>query len=178
MTQYTYDYPRPALTVDIVTFTLRNDCLQVLLVRRGNEPFKGMWALPGGFVHMEESLEEAAARELKEETGVQDAYLEQLYTYGDPQRDPRGRVVTVAYFALIPSDATVRLEGAAGVTQARWFPVEEIPSLAFELLCWSTQTPPDAYQPDTPSSNVVLVSISVCDQRVRSVYWIVVPLAR
>jgi 8-oxo-dGTP diphosphatase len=132
MSPYTYDHPRPALTVDIVAFTLRESCLQVLLIRRGENPFAGMWALPGGFVRMEESLEEAALRELEEETGLKEAYLEQLYTYGDPGRDPRGRVVTVAYFALIPADAPVRLEGGKDVTQARWFPMDELPPLAFD----------------------------------------------
>ncbi len=129
---YTYDYPRPALTVDVVTFTLHADCLQVLLIRRGGEPYQGMWALPGGFVHMDESLEDAAARELEEETGVQDAYLEQLYTYGGPGRDPRGRVVTVAYFALIPAGKPVRFEGGTDASQASWFSVEQLPALAFD----------------------------------------------
>ncbi len=132
MPQYTYDHPRPALTVDVVTFTLRYEQLQVLLVRRGNEPFRGMWALPGGFVHVEESLEEAAARELEEETGVRDIYLEQLYTYGDPDRDPRGRVITVAYFALIPVDKPVRPEGGTDVSQTGWFSMDQLPELAFD----------------------------------------------
>ncbi len=132
MCPFTYEYPRPALTVDIVIFTLKDNRLQVLLIQRGEAPFAGMWALPGGFVHIEESLEEAAARELCEETGLAEAYLEQLYTYGDPDRDPRGRVVTVAYFALIPADATVRLEGGSDASQARWFPLENLPVLAFD----------------------------------------------
>ncbi len=132
MAPYTYEYPRPALTVDIVVFTLRENRLQVLLIQRGEPPYQGKWALPGGFVRMEESLEEAAARELEEETGVKNPYLEQLYTYGDPGRDPRGRVVTVAYFALIPSDVRVRLEGGSDVTQARWSPADDLPPLAFD----------------------------------------------
>jgi 8-oxo-dGTP diphosphatase len=132
MSPYTYDHPRPSLTVDIVAFTLRESRLQVLLIERGEAPFAGMWALPGGFVRMAESLEEAALRELNEETGLKEAYLEQLYTFGDTDRDPRGRVVTVAYFALIPTDAPVRLEGTGEVTQARWFPLDELPSLAFD----------------------------------------------
>ncbi len=132
MSPYTYDYPRPALTVDPVIFTLREDSLQVLLVQRGDEPFAGMWALPGGFVNQHESLEEAALRELEEETGLKEAYLEQLYTYGDPGRDPRGRVVTVAYFALIPADAPVRPEGGSDASQARWFPAAQLPPLAFD----------------------------------------------
>ena len=129
---YTYAYPRPALTVDIVTFTLRESRLQALLIQRAEEPFAGMWALPGGFVRMEESLEDAANRELAEETGLKDIYLEQLYTYGDPQRDPRGRVVTVAYYALIPADAPVRSAGGSDARQARWFPIDKLPPLAFD----------------------------------------------
>lgn len=129
---YTYEHPRPALTVDIVAFTLRDRRLQTLLIRRRADPYEGFWALPGGFVEMEESLEEAALRELQEETGVNHAFLEQLYTYGEPERDPRGRVVSVAYFALIPLGAQVRLEGGSDALQAKWFPVESLPQLAFD----------------------------------------------
>jgi len=129
---YSYDYPPPSLAVDIVVFTIRENRLHVLLVRRASEPFLGSWALPGGFVHMEETLEDAASRELSEETGIQEAYLEQLYTYGEPQRDPRGRVVSVAYFALIPADAPVRGEGGSDTSQARWFPIDVLPALAFD----------------------------------------------
>ncbi len=132
MMKYTYDYPRPALTVDIVVFTIQENQLHVLLIQRAEEPFIGMWALPGGFVRMKESLEEAAYRELEEETGVKEAYLEQLYTYGDPERDPRGRVVTVAYFALIPADASVNFTKGSDVTATRWFPIDEIPPLGFD----------------------------------------------
>ena len=129
---YSYAYPCPALTVDVVIFTLRGERLQVLLVRRAGEPFEGCWALPGGFVQETESLEAAAARELEEETGLGEAYLEQLYTYGNPGRDPRGRVVTVAYFALLPADAPLRAEGGSDAAEARWFSVEEKPVLAFD----------------------------------------------
>lgn len=129
---FCYEYPRPAMTVDIVIFSLRENRLQVLLIRRADEPFAGQWALPGGFVGMEESLEEAASRELLEETGIQEAYLEQLYTYGDPGRDPRGRVVTVAYYALIPADARVCMEGGSDASQAGWFAVDALPELAFD----------------------------------------------
>ena len=90
-------YERPSVTVDIVLFTYAVERLQVLLIRRGNKPFAGKWALPGGFINIDESLETAAARELFEETGVRDIHLEQLATFGDPDRDPRGRVISVAY---------------------------------------------------------------------------------
>jgi 8-oxo-dGTP diphosphatase len=129
---YTYDHPRPQLTVDVVIFTLREERLNVLLVRRAHPPFQGHWALPGGFVEMNEPLENAAARELEEETRVQDAYLEQLYTYGDPGRDPRGRVVSVAYFALLPKNALAREEAGSDAAQLGWFPVDEAPELAFD----------------------------------------------
>ncbi len=132
MTPYTYDYPRPALTVDVVCFTLIENRLNVLLIQRGEPPYAGMWALPGGFVHMEESLETAALRELEDETGIREAYLEQLYTYGEVDRDPRGRVLTVAYFALISADKPVRIEGNREVTRAGWFPMAELPKLAFD----------------------------------------------
>jgi 8-oxo-dGTP diphosphatase len=132
MSPFIYEYPRPALTVDPVIFTLRDEKLQVLCVCRSEEPFAGQWALPGGFVREGESLEDAALRELEEETGLNEAYLEQLYTYGDPGRDPRGRVVTVAYFALIRADAPIRNEGGYDAAQARWFPLDELPPLAFD----------------------------------------------
>lgn len=129
---YTYEYPRPTLTVDIVIFTLRRNRLQILLIQRAKTPFSGYWAIPGGFVRMDESLEDAASRELAEETGLQGIYLEQLYTYGDPNRDPRGRVVTVTYFALIPADAQIRTQGGSDAAQASWFPNDNIPDLAFD----------------------------------------------
>ncbi|QOC22237.1 NUDIX hydrolase [Wenzhouxiangella sp. AB-CW3] len=119
------------LTTDIVLFTIQQERLKVLLVRRASEPYKGSWALPGGFVQEGESLAECARRELLEETGVDEAYLEQLYTFGDPDRDPRGRVVTVAYFALVRSDELI-LEAATDADAAAWFPVDELPDLAFD----------------------------------------------
>ncbi len=119
------------VTVDVVIFTIRGGALHVLLVRRAAPPFPGRHAIPGGFVHEDESLETAARRELAEETGVRDVYLEQLYTFGDPGRDPRGRVVTVAYFALIASDETP-LAAGTDAAEARWFPVASVPPLAFD----------------------------------------------
>ena len=122
---------RVLLTTDIVLFTIQQERLKVLLVRRASDPFKGCWALPGGFVQDGESLGDCARRELLEETGVDEAYLEQLYTFGDPDRDPRGRVVTVAYFALVRSDNLI-LEAATDADAAAWFPAIELPDLAFD----------------------------------------------
>jgi 8-oxo-dGTP diphosphatase len=119
------------VTVDVVIFTVRDGALHVLLVKRGAPPFAGRHAIPGGFVHEDESLDAAARRELAEETGVRDVYLEQLYSFGDPGRDPRGRVVTVAYFALIASDA-VTLRAGTDAADARWLPVAGLPPLAFD----------------------------------------------
>src|SRR3954468_4883290 len=98
---YTYRYSRAALTVDIVVFALDENDLQVMLIQRDQGPFEDDWALPGGFVNVDETLDVAAARELEEETGLRDIFLEQLYTFGDVDRDPRERVVTVAYYALV-----------------------------------------------------------------------------
>ena len=128
---YTYEYPHPALTVDVVVFTLRDDQLKLLLIRRGGKPYRGKWALPGGFVRMDEDLEAAARRELEEETGVAGVYLEQLYTFGKPKRDPRERVITVAYYALIPSHQ-VQLRAATDAEAVGWFGMEECPPLAFD----------------------------------------------
>jgi len=119
------------VTVDIVVFTIREGDLQVLLVRRGVPPFEGQQAIPGGFLREGESLEEAAARELYEETSVRNVFLEQLYTFGDPGRDPRGRVVTVAYYALVASDRLSLMAGA-DAADARWFPMARLPHLAFD----------------------------------------------
>lgn len=124
-------FPKPAVTVDVVIFTIKNNELKVLLVKRGIEPFKGMWAIPGGFIKMDESLEDAARRELKEETGVANIYLEQLYTFGDVDRDPRDRVVTVSYIALINSD-NVKLSASTDVSDAQWFSVLKLPKLGFD----------------------------------------------
>ncbi len=128
---YTYDYPHPAVTVDIVLFTIQDDDLKVLLIRRAQEPFEGSWALPGGFVGNEESLKRAAWRELKEETGVHAGYLEQLHAFGRPRRDPRERVITVAYLALFPSDRLL-LAAASDAKTAQLYSVRNLPDLAFD----------------------------------------------
>jgi len=118
------------VTVDIVIFTIQSGTLRVLLVKRAAPPFQGQFAIPGGFVHEGESLEEAAIRELREETGVADVYLEQLYSFGDPKRDPRDRVITVAYFALISADRSLR--AGTDAAEANWWPMDRLPPLAFD----------------------------------------------
>ena len=123
---------RAQVTVDVVIFTVQAGGLQVLLVRRGVPPFEGRWAIPGGFIGADEALEAAALRELEEETGVRDVYLEQLYTFGDPARDPRGRVVTVAYYALIAADRASSPVAGTDAAAARWWPASEHPPLAFD----------------------------------------------
>ncbi|MES9872918.1 MAG: NUDIX domain-containing protein [Candidatus Sedimenticola sp. PURPLELP] len=126
-----YEYPHPAVTTDVVVFTIREQRLQLLLVKRGSEPFKGHWALPGGFVDIDEDLEACAKRELQEETGVSGVYLEQLYTFGKPDRDPRERVISIAYYALVASEK-LELRAASDATDAAWFPLEQLPELAFD----------------------------------------------
>ena len=128
---YTYEYPRPALTVDCVVFGLDEQDLKVLLIRRDKDPFAGQWALPGGFVEMDETLEVAAMRELVEETGVENVYLEQLYTFGDVDRDPRERVVSVTYYALVKLSEH-GVQAADDAREAGWFPVHDPPTLAFD----------------------------------------------
>lgn len=128
---YTYDYPRPMVTVDVVVFSIIDDDLKVLLVRRGAEPHKGQWAIPGGFVGMDEGLDDAARRELAEETNVSDIWLEQLYTFGRPDRDPRGRVISVAYYALISAKSR-ELAAATDSDEVGWFSVYGPPPLAFD----------------------------------------------
>ena len=119
------------LTVDIVIFTIEQGALKVLLVKRGIEPFTGQYAIPGGFVLENESLDQAAMRELREETGVAEVYLEQLYSFGDPKRDPRGRVITVAYYALISAEHS-QLRAGSDAAAAAWFAVDAVPDLAFD----------------------------------------------
>jgi 8-oxo-dGTP diphosphatase len=118
------------VTVDIVLFTIRDRKLHLLLIKRLAKPYEHRYALPGGFVHEDESLDVAAIRELREETGVDKVYLEQLYTFGDLKRDPRGRVVTVAYYALVPHEQS--LQAGTDASDAAWFPLDDLPSLAFD----------------------------------------------
>jgi 8-oxo-dGTP diphosphatase len=119
-----------SVTVDVVLFTIRDRQLQVLLIKRLAKPYVGRYALPGGFVLENESVDAAAVRELREETGVEKVYLEQLYTFGDPKRDPRGRVITVAYYALVPNIQS--LQAGTDAAEAGWFPITGLPPLAFD----------------------------------------------
>ena len=127
--KYCYKYPHPAVTTDCVIFGFNGERLQVLLIERGIEPFKGRWAFPGGFLKMDETAEEGAKRELKEETGLENAYIQQLHTFSAPNRDPRERVITIAYYALIK---ILEVKGGDDAASARWFPLDEIPPLAFD----------------------------------------------
>jgi 8-oxo-dGTP diphosphatase len=132
--RYTYDHPRPAVTVDMILFAYQDGKLTVLLIRRTHDPFGGKWALPGGFVGEQEDLYDAAARELQEETNVSNVYLEQLFTFGQPHRDPRARVITVAYFALLSADevAQQRIRSGSDAGEARWWSIYDLPELAFD----------------------------------------------
>jgi 8-oxo-dGTP diphosphatase len=128
---YCYAYPHPAITTDVVLFTIDDSRLKLLLISRASEPFAGQWALPGGFLEIDEDLKDGALRELREETGVSGIYLEQLRSFGRPGRDPRERVISVAYYALAPCERlTVR--AASDAAEASWFPVADLPALAFD----------------------------------------------
>jgi 8-oxo-dGTP diphosphatase len=129
--EYFHKYPSPLLTVDCVLFGFDQEALKVLLIQRGKPPFLGGWAFPGGFVRINETVDDAARRELAEEAGVKDVYLEQLYTFGALKRDPRQRIVSVAYYALVKR-ADFPAQAATDATAARWFPVSEPPELAFD----------------------------------------------
>lgn len=129
-TNYT-DYEQPGITVDLVVFSVNEDQLKVMLAKRAEVPYLGYWSLPGGFLLTGESLEAAAFRVLKEKTGVQDVYLEQLYTFGNPDRDPRARVITVAYFALIPWSNLGQPESKK-ISDLKWSAISQIPKLAFD----------------------------------------------
>jgi 8-oxo-dGTP diphosphatase len=150
--KYCYEYPRAAVTVDCVIFGFDLSQLSILLIRRKLAPFKHKWALPGGFVRVDETLEQAADRELREETGLADLFLEQLYSFGDLRRDPRERVISIAYYGLVkPGDQLLRADTDA--SDARWFSMaDDLPSLAFDhkliLECaWKRLQAKMRYQP-------------------------------
>lgn len=126
---YTYKYPRPAVTTDCVVFTQEEEP-KVLLIQRGNEPYKGCWAFPGGFMNMKETAEECAVRELKEETGLTVKQIQQIGAYSKVDRDPRGRTVSIAYLAIV--DAPTAVTGMDDAAKAAWFPLSSLPDLAFD----------------------------------------------
>ena len=127
--KYCYKYPRPAVTADCVIFSYDGNVIKVLLIQRGNEPYKGNWALPGGFMNIDETAEQCALRELEEETGLKDVKLEQFYTFTDVNRDPRERVITIAYYGIVK---LTEVKGSDDAAKAQWFPLDEIPPLAFD----------------------------------------------
>lgn len=128
----TYEHPRPAVTVDVVVFGYQDgEALKLLLIQRAGEPFRGQWALPGGFAEMDEDLETSALRELEEETGVKNIFVEQLYTFGKPGRDPRGRVISVAHYALVNLSDHPAM-AASDAARAEWFALDNLPELAFD----------------------------------------------
>lgn len=127
--KYQYKYPHPSVTTDCVIFGFDGTKMKVLLVQRGIEPYKGRWAFPGGFLKMDEDAETGALRELQEETGLRAAYIKQFHTFSDPNRDPRERVITIAYYALVRLQ---EVKGADDAADARWFALDEVPSLAFD----------------------------------------------
>ena len=127
---YSYKYPRPALTVDAIVFAEEDSKLKVLLVKRKNEPFKGLWATPGGFLEVDETCKEGALRELKEETGMTGVELEQFYVFDAIGRDPRERIITVAHMGVTDIGAHTNIKGADDATEAKWFDIEHLPALA------------------------------------------------
>ena len=128
--KYTYDWPRPMVTVDAVVFDTSGDVPKMLLIKRGNDPFKGQWAFPGGFVDMDEELENAAARELAEETGLAGVKLEQFYTFGKPGRDPRGRNITIAFIGITEN---TKIKAGDDAADAKWFEIDKLPEkMAFD----------------------------------------------
>lgn len=128
---YTYEYPHPAVTTDSAVFGFDGNALHVLLIERGIQPFLGSWALPGGFMKINETVEECAKRELYEETGVRDVFLEQFHTFSSVHRDPRERVITIAFMALVRK-SDFRLIAGDDAANARWFEIDELPPLAFD----------------------------------------------
>lgn len=128
---YTYDFPRPAVTVDNLIFTFENRELKILLIQRRNEPFSGEWALPGGFVDINESLKDAALRELREETGIDNAYIEQVHTFGEVDRDPRGRTISISYYAFVKA-YEVNPVADSDAQALDWFSINELPDMAFD----------------------------------------------
>jgi 8-oxo-dGTP diphosphatase len=127
--KYTYDYPRPAVTTDCVVFAHEGDGLSVLLIQRGGEPYKGAWAFPGGFLNMDETAEQGALRELQEETGLELSNVTQVGAFTKVDRDPRSRVITIAFYAITEKRD---VKGGDDAARAQWFPLDQLPKLAFD----------------------------------------------
>lgn len=125
------DYPKPSVTVDTIIFALTNKEIKILLIKRKYPPFAGKWAIPGGFVEINEALSTAANRELEEETGLKNVSLKQFYTYGDPGRDPRGHTITITYNTFL-CEIPKGISGADDADEASWFSIEALPELAFD----------------------------------------------
>lgn len=128
---YTYEYPRPAVTVDAAIFRDNGEGPQILLIQRGNPPFEGMWAIPGGFIDIEEPLEDAAKRELHEETGIHNVELHQYGVYGKPGRDPRHRTISIAYAGFLENNG-MKAQASDDAADCRWFLIDELPDMAFD----------------------------------------------
>jgi 8-oxo-dGTP diphosphatase len=131
---YTYNHPRPSVTVDVAIFRPIDGLFQVLLIKRAQDPFQDCYALPGGFIEMEESLEQAAARELTEETSLMDIHLVQVGTFSEPDRDPRGRVITTAFAGMFIDDQTPEITAGDDAIELGWFNLHQLPDLAFDHL--------------------------------------------
>jgi len=131
--KYVYDWPRPMVTVDAVVFAVSGDSVKLLLIKRKNDPFKGQWAIPGGFIGIDEELDDAITRELAEETGLTGVKLEQMHTFGKPGRDPRGRQITVVYMGVI-TEGFDRIKAGDDAQQAQWFDINALPpnNMAFD----------------------------------------------
>ena len=126
---YTYKYPRPAVTTDCVVFRIESNRLKTLLIERGNEPYKGCWAFPGGFLNMDENAEQGALRELEEETGLKLEHIEEFGSFSEVNRDPRGRVISIAFYGITEH---AEVKGSDDAAKAQWFSIDEIPPLAFD----------------------------------------------
>lgn len=127
--KYTYDYPRPAVTTDCVVFAHDGNGLSILLIQRGGEPYKGAWAFPGGFLNMDETAEQGALRELQEETGLELNHVTQIGAFTEVDRDPRSRVITIAFYAF---SKKCEVKGGDDAALAQWFPIDQLPKLAFD----------------------------------------------
>ncbi|MGK7395599.1 MAG: NUDIX domain-containing protein [Candidatus Cyclobacteriaceae bacterium M3_2C_046] len=128
---YTYKHPRPAVTTDNIIFLLEPQDISILLIRRKKDPFKGQWAFPGGFLEIEERPDQGALRELKEETGLDLPRVYQLKAFGQPDRDPRGRIISLAFYAII-QDSQAHLKAASDASEVNWFSLNNLPELAFD----------------------------------------------